>query len=141
MKKALYTILSTIALLFATGCMHNNGDIGPWFGQWKIERIEKDGATIEDYKGDGFLRFQSETIAVVKTYESENKITTNWGNWVEGDGYMDVVMKEFNNRSDGGMFYLPEKFRFNIIKRDGKDKILSVTNDDGAVYTYYLKKW
>lgn len=58
--KAIYSkIICTLALLFVlTGCIQNNGNIGPWFGQWKVERLTIDGKDDPDYAGNAFSAFR-----------------------------------------------------------------------------------
>ena len=34
-----------------SGCTHNNGDIGPWFGTWQVTGIDADGAPLAEYDG------------------------------------------------------------------------------------------
>ena len=49
MKRTVYISCMIFVVLSFCGCTHNNGDIGPWFGQWKVERIDKDGMPDPDY--------------------------------------------------------------------------------------------
>lgn len=138
-KSALYIIGVIIALLPLSGCLHNNGDIGPWFGQWKVESIEKNGEVAADYQGDGFLRFQSEVITAVRSYPSVHSSGTDYGNFVDNGSTMDVEFKE--GKSIRNYLHLEEKFTFNVLKRDGSDKLLEYTDSKGDTYTYHLKKW
>ncbi len=171
MKKAAYIILLISAILTIGGCTHNNGDIGPWFGQWKIERIDKNGEPDTEYQCDCMLCFQSSVVSAV--WASNDGYSTNailkYGNWEERDGYMFFEFKERDNspllklhfdqtvctscgHANEGIA-APEKcpecggedFKIacalKILKRDGKDKQLQLTKDDGTVYTYYLVKW
>lgn len=55
MMKKIYLICMTALLLVAAGCTQNNGRIGHWFGQWKVERVVVDGVDDPDYEGNAFL--------------------------------------------------------------------------------------
>lgn len=59
MKRTIITLLIAILLPVIAGCTRNDGDIGTWFGSWKLERITIDGLIDEKYKGDIFWQFQS----------------------------------------------------------------------------------
>ena len=139
MKRIIYLTSLLFAMLFMVGCTHNNGDIGPWWGQWKVERIELNGEPEANYKGDFFFRWQSSVICVVRSYPNSHSSGISYGNWSEHDGVMDVEFKE------GGLEYeqlgLDKVCRLDIIKRDGREKILEYKKDDKTVYTYYLKTW
>ena len=43
MKRTISTLLIAILLPVIAGCTRNDGDIGTWFGSWKLERITIDG--------------------------------------------------------------------------------------------------
>ena len=91
--KAIYSkIICTLALLFVlTGCVQNNGNIGPWFGQWKVERLTIDGKDDPDYAGNAFFRFQASVFSVCISYPDEHTSGTYYGTWTENGDYVDVV--------------------------------------------------
>ena len=35
--------IALLLVIVATACTHNDGDIGPWFGLWRVERLIVDG--------------------------------------------------------------------------------------------------
>ena len=144
MKKAIYIIGVICCFLAFTGCTHNNGDIGPWFGQWKVERIDKDGEADPDSEGNCMLRFQSSVVtAVLVTYDSGTNTTSTvlkYGNWEENGGYLHLVFKEHSDQPLEAL-HLDKECSLKVIRRDGKDKQLQLTKDDGTVYTYHLVKW
>ena len=76
MKRISY-ILILFAVLLATGCTHNNGDIGHLFGTWKVTE-----ATINDrpYDFDGntlFFAFQNNVVGVHAT-RADHPYVDNW---------------------------------------------------------------
>ncbi len=60
--RKIQVILFTALMIIAAGCTHNNGDIGPWFGIWYLERMEIDGVDDPDYDGDVILKFQGSVL-------------------------------------------------------------------------------
>ena len=43
MKRALHILIIMLSMAALSSCTHNNGDIGPYFGTWKMLSIEVDG--------------------------------------------------------------------------------------------------
>lgn len=141
MKKLNIILIFIAMLLPLSSCLHNNGDIGPWFGQWKVTEVQINGERDPKYKGDGFFCFQSSTFKLVQSYPEDNSATSIFGNWEEKDGYISVL---FHDREDSpwlrGYFHLDKKSMLTVVKRKG-DKVLKYTAEDGNEYTYFLKKW
>ena len=54
MRKALRIIAAVVMTAISGSCTHNNGDIGPWFGEWKLTSIEIDGSPDAAYKANTF---------------------------------------------------------------------------------------
>ena len=96
MKRTVYISCMIFVVLSFCGCTHNNGDIGPWFGQWKVERIDKNGMPDTDYEGDCLLRFQSSVVTVVLVTNNgyAESSSLKYGNWEETGGYMHFDFKE-----------------------------------------------
>ena len=40
--------IALLLVIVATACTHNDGDIGPWFGLWRVERLTVDGKNDRD---------------------------------------------------------------------------------------------
>lgn len=85
--KKLTIIFAFMAMLAMSGCVQNNGHIGHWFGQWKVERVTIDGQDDADYEGGVFFCFQGAVFGV--------RTSTGgmwYGRWAENDkGMVDVV--------------------------------------------------
>jgi len=144
MKKTLYTLMIMVAAIVSmTSCTHNNGDIGPWFGLWHIESVQKDGAAINGYNGTNFFAFQTSVFQLRYTddYQTEQQTTGMWqdlGNeitvtfpdqiiiWTQFYG-IDMTKDAVN--------------RFKVESITGKDMVLTLASSDGHNYRYILKKW
>ncbi|MGM9833045.1 MAG: hypothetical protein ACI31A_05080 [Candidatus Limisoma sp.] len=138
-RKLTYMLFALVAMLTLGSCLHNNGDIGPWFGHWKVTRITIDGTDDPNYGGDLFFSFQSSVIRVSQSFPAENRSSSIYGNWQEQQGTMSVEFKEaFQSLLDYA--HLDKQFVFNVVRRSG-DKVLRYTAEDGKEYTYYLTKW
>ena len=80
-------IISLITLLTLTGCMHNNGDIGNFFGVWKVESINIDNEIDNNYNGDIFFLFQSDVVRLVQN-RGNYDVTEYYGSWIENDSHL-----------------------------------------------------
>lgn len=142
--KTLYLYIIGITLLLAAlvtgGCTQNGGNISPWFGQWRVETIEIDGVPDITYEGNAFFSFQTSIFRATISYPEENRATSSIGVWEERDGWLNVHFDVGNSGIPQGI-HLAEYNCFRIVENDGRHKVLSLTGDDGHVYTFRLKSW
>lgn len=126
-----------MAMLAMSGCVQNNGHIGHWFGQWKVERVTIDGQDDADYEGGVFFCFQGAVFGV--------RTSTGgmwYGRWEENDkGMVDVVFNTDESAVPPAYLHvhLDEKMVFRLVSHKGSDKVLEYVGPDGKTYTYYLK--
>lgn len=144
MMKKIYLICMAALLLVAAGCTQNNGHIGHWFGQWKVERVVVDGVDDPDYEGNAFFCFQSKVFGVRVSYPEEFSESMYYGRWEERDD--NVLYVQFNTAessvpSSSLHLYLQEENFFRIVSADGKRKVLETTLPDGKTCVYYLRSW
>ena len=137
--KKLTIIFAFMAMLAMSGCVQNNGHIGHWFGQWKVERVTIDGQDDADYEGGVFFCFQGAVFGV--------RTSTGgmwYRRWAENDkGMVDVVFNTDESAVPPAYLHvhLDEKMVFRLVSHKGSDKVLEYVGPDGKTYTYYLKKW
>jgi lipoprotein len=137
--KKLTIIFAFMAMLTMSGCVQNNGHIGHWFGQWKVERVTIDGQDDADYDGGVFFCFQGAVFGV--------RTSTGgmwYGRWEENDkGMVDVVFNTDESAVPPAYLHmhLDEKMVFRLVSHKDSDKVLEYVGPDGKTYTYYLKKW
>lgn len=138
MKRILFIIIGLVCLL-STACTHNNGDIGPLFGKWKVTAIEADGMETAQYAGNIFLNFQSHTVEVTEILP-DHIHNDAFGNWSRTG---DELMLSF---PDAGMeppasSMLPTQCTLQILHLDSGKATFLLRLSDGATLTYILKKW
>ena len=63
-QTATHIIMALLALVALSGCSHNNGDIGLWFGLWHLDTVEIDGEPDADYDGNFYFMFQNKVFCV-----------------------------------------------------------------------------
>lgn len=144
MKKTLYTlIVMAAAIISMTSCTHNNGDIGPWFGLWHIEQVEKDGAVINEYTGTNFFAFQTSVFQLRYTDDLQTEEQTT-GMWEDLGQEIKVTFPD--QKLVWSHFYGIDMTEgavntFKVESITGKDMVLMLASSDGHNYRYTLKKW
>lgn len=83
-KSSALLLACGIFIMLICSCTKNNGDIGFWFGQWKVESIYADSVQVSDYSGNLFISFQSSIVneTIVSALHDENR---SYGHWQEGN--------------------------------------------------------
>lgn len=148
MKERLrYFWMLLIPLLWS--CSHNNGDIGVWFGQYKLEQLDVDGEADEEYGGNIFWSFQNQVMMITEI-DSEFDSSNTFCRWEEKDG---CLILNFDNTDYSGndsnyLYTPPEILRFsltspNILTIDSSHsgKIILTLTTPAHTLTYHLKKW
>ena len=143
MKKALFYMLSAIAVLMSGSCTRNHGDIGPWFGTWHVESITASGSIYQNIvpvtiEGDYFFQFQSKVFRVSQVTGHEQMVES-FGTWDENGDKMTIDFP------DASVFFivmagLEAHNEFTVTIASSGDVTFSKTDNTGVVYTYYLKK-
>lgn len=149
MRKIYHILTILVVSIIIASCTHNNGDVGEYFGTWKLENISVNGENDAAYVGDIFWKFQSSVFCMEQVndrFDTENR----WGTWMN-DGKM--LRLDFSHYDDahpeGADFYSPFPVTripngvtdLSIISMFGSSMQLQYTGEDGNVVGYKLKKW
>lgn len=136
-------ILSLTALLAFTtwsGCTHNNGDIGDWFGTWRVESMTIDGEPAPDYAPPYMIwKFQSSVVQMMTPPGDDHFYPIHTGTWHEEDGmlYLDFTWGQGVEQ----VSHLPAKCELTILQLSSRRIELQYDSTDGKTYIYKLKKW
>lgn len=82
MKKTLQILFTALLLVGAASCTHNDGNIGPLFGQWKLTSAQTDESDAALY-----ISFQSSTVEVKAVYP-RHLVEESFGNWTLSEGML-----------------------------------------------------
>lgn len=147
-----------IALLLATlcagtsGCNSNNGDIGPWYGHWKLTKILVNGEADAQYDGNIFWAFQNSVVMMTEV-NSDISFNNRWGSWQQQG---DELTLDFTHHDDQSTADPATDWRYtppaathltkginklHIDKLKDSEIVLTYHSPDGNAYTYYLKPW
>lgn len=142
-------LVAFVCSLIFTGCFHNDGDIGVYFGSWVIEKIEIDGNPDTNYKGHTMISFQSSLFDLTDV-DGQGGIM---GLWSEKGAELTLRgAEETATRKDADgnpIFPLTTGFgsgtdndltiHLEIIKKTKKEMIWQRTDDEGRVWRYVLR--
>ncbi len=137
-------IISLLSVIMLSGCMHNNGDIGNYFGTWKVSTINVDGVDDPEYKENIFFQFQSDVFRLVQN-RTQNDITEYFGTWSETDNIM-VLKLNYKVNPESEVYQIPPITRLikgdNIIavKHERNNRMIWTFSSDGQTIIYTLKK-
>lgn len=132
--------------LICTGCTHNNGDIGPWFGTWKLEEITVNGVTDTSYGNDILWKFQSSIICIVRV-EPYHERSEAWGTWSQDGNALELNYTYTDDKNSAHYVPLPETYIpagvtvMSIEELSGSKLKLIYHAADGNIYGYKFKKW
>lgn len=99
-------VFGLAACLTLSGCMQHNGNIGDWFGTWKLETITVNGAEDRSYQGNIFFQFQTDIVRIVQVDVSAPTPgrTECFGRWEENDG---ILTLDFSYSAEGINHFTP----------------------------------
>ena len=134
-----------------SSCTHNNGDIGPYFGTWKMLSVEIDGEVDAGYSGNVFWKFQNKVVCMLRVNEENHTTTECWGTWEENDNVLQLnFTHEDYYHKPGSSYYspLPETYLpseqvlgLDIISLSGSSMQLKYVTAEGKEIEYKFKKW
>lgn len=153
MKKILnrYTLsLAMLMTLLLSACTHHNGDIGPYFGTWKVDAITIDGNDDKEYADNMFWKFQSDVICMIVVDDTTHSRNEYWGTWSEDGPTLTLNYTYSDDRyQQGTSRYAPPAashlpagiLNLRIVSQSGSEMQLEYTAGDGTSYSYNLTKW
>ena len=133
-------ILISIAL---SACTHNNGNIGPIFGKWKLTEIIESENSINSYSGNIYWSFQNTTMGIIRVNEY-NSYTETYCNWSIEDNNNYIIFDFADDRyhpfPELGMPY--PRCEMKIQKLNGSEMILYLNaSSNGTPRIYKFIKW
>lgn len=138
-NRSFISILLIFVLLIIGGCTHNNGDIGPLFGKWKLIDIQIDNISDETYEDNIYWSFQSSTFSMIQVYDHHKTVTT-YGSWQQTDQTLTLTFPDTNFQPIHKL-YLDVSNEMKIIELSGKTMLLTQQSIDGREIKYQLTKW
>lgn len=147
-----------LAALMLSACTQNNGNIGMWFGHWKVTEITINGTSVDNYSGNVFFSFQNKVFAQMeKNGEAYDQQFANF----EDCGDHIIITFPYVTDENGNPVYdengdLLTEDRFfpleitrmsmgenilNVDQANGDKLQLSMIDAAGETVVFRLKKW
>lgn len=144
MRTLIKNLMLAVIVLTLGGCMQHNGDIGDWFGTWKLEAMTIDGAEDPSYEGNIFFKFQTGLVSMVEVYPYQ-EYTDRFGTWQEVGS---TLILDFGYTSDNKEAFTPlpatrlaaDENLLNIDHKSSRSMRWTLHKPDGSTITYSLKK-
>lgn len=139
--------------MLATSCTHNDGDIGPLFGSWRLESASRDNVAMTLTPGKYTTWSFQNSIVLVQLIDATHYSESRIGSFSRpADGKLRI---DFDNSADGveagtGAYAAPTwmgfpgkgVFDLDIAELNGKKMVLVWNSPDGAIYEYkFSKTW
>lgn len=97
MKTTRFSIIAALTIAIASllaSCTHNNGDIGPWFGTWHVEKMAVDGIDNPNFPDSVFFQFQSSVFCMRRIYPQQQYYAA-FGTWEDlGNNSLRIVFPD-----------------------------------------------
>ncbi len=134
-------LMAAMALALA-GCTHNNGDIGPIFGQWQLRSItpDTDGAQPPALPEDAemYWAFQSSTVRVDLCLP-RHEVRSSYGNYRLTDEtlFLDFPDESYPQLIPGA----GRQSQWQLLRLSGSELTLRLTDADGQASVWTFRKW
>lgn len=134
------TVAATIAAcLLTAGCTHNDGDIGPMFGTWRLTRVTATGCDAPQVEHPLFWQFQSSVIRQV--YENvKPEGTVTFGNWRIADNTLFISYQDGYDPASSPLG-LPQQSQLQLLRSTGSTLTVSYSPVPEGTVTYHFTKW
>ncbi|MCM1452810.1 MAG: lipocalin-like domain-containing protein [Clostridium sp.] len=149
MKTLIKTMLFALLGVLACGCTQNNGHIGHWFGQWKLEALEIDGAESPDYTGNQFWAFQNDVVQFQVVWDDGLSYGMHYATWKQDGDKLFIDFRHTNGGEGDESMYAPpailgmEAKAVNelAIKELSSSRLVLEYDAGDRKYIYRLRKW
>lgn len=141
-----------LMVAFAFSSCQNNGHIGSLFGTWSLYEMKIDGEPAADFDSESTLWSFQNNIIFISRVGDHHTYTNYFGTWEKADDGK-VLLLDYTHSADGispgtssytapaWLGFTPnEIMRLTFIKDSSREMVLTWTNPEGKIYTYYLRK-
>lgn len=138
-RYVLWVMMIYMLTAVTSGCTHNNGDIGPLFGQWHVTAIDIDGSPAGGYNGNVYWSFQNHTVEVKAIYPY-HEYQQGFGNWTLDQDMLALSFPDAGLQPPADAF-LSGQAVMKVLELDKNRLMLRYRNAGDSLITYTLRKW
>lgn len=138
------SIIALLLVLFSgilPSCTQNDGNIGDWFGHWKLLSITVDGTESTEYEGNIFFSFQSSVFCQIKVSPDNHDGDHKFANFKDNGEYITVTFSTERYRPFEETLMKMGENVLHVDILDGNDMQLSMNTDTGSKVVFKLEKW
>lgn len=149
--KSVLRVFILLSLVIITGsCTHNDGDIGPLFGYWRLDSLSVDGESENLYENTGVelyvFAFQSNVMYIQTmlphldyerafgTWTLDGDVMTWHFRWTDGNNYTNYTEPEVLKLDPSGVTTL------HVLRLTTSHLEVEYTDNEGKLIRYYLTK-
>lgn len=137
--------LPAIILIIATTlccCTHNNGDIGPIFGKWKLTQILLDQQPAPNYTSPTFWSFQNSTMGIIRLRDN-NEYDEIYSNFQISDNTLTIDFEDQTYTPFPELLLPDRQTQLQITKLTSSEMQLYLPHNPktNTATTYKFKKW
>lgn len=141
MRRIRYTLYIIVLFISLSGCTRNDGDIGDWFGTWRVDDITIDGAVDTDYAPPYMIwKFQSSLIQIMVPDDFQHTSVSCYGTW-EHNGTTLTLDFSHGLGTPPDFSMLEPKVQLSVLKLSRSKITLQYIDRSGRSIVYSLKKW
>lgn len=149
MKNLISILLFLTVIISTPGCTQNDGDIGPWFGTWRLEQILVNGTPDSGYNRDILWKFQADVISMVAVNDVTHTVISSWGTWTHTDNTLTLNFTYSDTDNPAGSYkytpptatHLPAAIsRLQVVALSKGEIVLEYVSEQNINYTYKLAK-
>lgn len=134
-----YKIFFSIIIITLLSCTHNNGDIGPLFGQWKLTAILVNEKPDPNYDENIFFAFQND-ITNMRIVRQNHENVETYGHWEQKGNILLLIYDDPDYSPLSETYFNAGINTCEIITLNSKKLILKREADNNT-YVYKFKKW
>lgn len=147
-KAGVMASVIAICCILSVGCTRNNGDIGVWFGTWKLESMSNKGNI-----GNSpaiIWKFQNHVIEMQEVWEGNHDSVDHFGSWTQVDDHLILDFGHSDNLFPAGSWKytppavteIPNGITEMVIKELSNKRIELIYNrPDSEPIVYKLIRW
>lgn len=132
-----FVVLCIITML--SSCTHNNGDIGPVFGTWKLIAADCEGMDNPAEGKDMFWSFQNETIRIDLQSGPHDDLHSSYGNFRLADDTLFLSFPDKENPMPLPEF--PADSEWQLLRLTRSELIVAYAFSEQQKVTFTFRKW
>lgn len=139
--KIIGIFFALILCVMLMSCTRNDGDIGDFFGMWRVVTLEADGEAVAGYNGTLYFMFQSSVYGQKIVNEEMHWDDNVFASWRQEGKTLIIDFSDDQYAPFAITGMINDVNYVEIVNVSNREMELSYVNPSGVKYSYSLKKW